>query len=113
VRIVLGSDFVRRELHGMNLAEMPLLREAGLTVEETLLAATRNGAELLGVGDRLGRIAPGYLFDAILLDEDPSDLALFARPGAVTGVFKGGEPVVRHARFAAINSGRSPAAAAR
>ena len=40
-------------------------------------------------------------FDAILLDEEPSDLALFAQPGAVTGVFKGGAPVVRHERLEA------------
>jgi imidazolonepropionase-like amidohydrolase len=101
VKIALGSDFIRRELHGHNLAELPLLHEAGLSVEEALLAATSNGAKLLGVGDRLGRIAPGYLFDAILLDEDPGDLSRFAEPGAVTGVFKGGEPVVRHPRLAA------------
>lgn len=101
VKMALGSDFIRRELHGHNLEEIPLLHEAGLSVEETLLAATRNGAELLGVSDRYGRIAPGYAFDAILLDSEPSDLALFVRPGAVTGVFKGGEPVVAHPRLAA------------
>ena len=101
IKIALGSDFIRRELHGHNLAEMPLLQEAGLTLEETLLAATRNGAEILGAGDSRGRIAQGYRFDAILLDEEPSDLALFAQPGAVTGVFKGGAPVVRHERLEA------------
>jgi imidazolonepropionase-like amidohydrolase len=101
IKIALGSDFIRRELHGHNLAEIPLLHEAGLTLEETLLAATRNGAELLGVGGSHGRIAPGYRFDAILLDDEPSDLSRFAQPNTVTGVFKGGEPVVEHARLAA------------
>jgi imidazolonepropionase-like amidohydrolase len=113
VKIALGSDFVRRELHGRNLAEIPLLHEAGLSVEETLLAATRNGAELLGVADRLGRIAPGYVFDAIVLDEDPGDLSLFAQPGAVTGVFKDGQPVLRHPRLDELSYGTRPAAAAR
>jgi imidazolonepropionase-like amidohydrolase len=101
VKIVVGSDFVRRELHGRNLAELPLLHEAGLTVEETLLAATWNGAELLGVSDHLGRIAPGYVFDALLLDAEPSDLAHMAEPGAVSGVFKGGRPAVVHPRLGA------------
>jgi imidazolonepropionase-like amidohydrolase len=112
VKIVLGSDFVRRELHGRNLAEIPLLHAAGLSVEETLLAATRDGAELLGVADRLGRIAPGYVFDAILLDEEPGDLSLFSRPGAVTGVFKEGRPVLRHPRLDELSSGTRPVAAA-
>jgi imidazolonepropionase-like amidohydrolase len=48
------------------------------------------------VADRFGRIAPGYVFDAVLLDDDPSDVTLFERSGAVSGVFKAGEPVVRH-----------------
>ncbi len=46
---------------------------------------------LLDVGDRYGLIAPGYVFDAIVLDDDPSDLA-FARDGGVAGVFKRARP---------------------
>lgn len=112
VKTALGSDFIRRELHGHNLAEIPLLHEAGLSVEETLLASTWNGAELLGVSDHFGRIAPGYIFDAILLDAEPSDLSLFGRPGAVTGVFKGGHAAVRHPRLEATGR-RSRAVVAR
>ena len=99
VKIALGSDFGHREDHGNNLAELPLLRRAGLSVEEALLAATANGADLCGVGHRLGRIAPGYQFDAILLDQNPGDLAALGQPGAVSGVFRGGVPVVPHPRI--------------
>jgi len=112
VKIVVGSDFVRRELHGHNLAELPLLRAAGLSVEETLLAATSVGAELLGVADRIGRVAPGFLFDAILLDDDPGDLSVFAQPGGVTGVFKGGRPVLPHPRLDTLSRGTRRAATA-
>ncbi len=77
------------------------MHQAGLTAEETLLAATVRGAELCGVDDdATGASRPGYVFDAIVLDEDPSDLSVFAEPGAVTGVFKGGAPVVAHPRIA-------------
>jgi len=100
VPIALGSDFAHRDDHGRNLAEISLLHRAGLSVEEALLAATANGAELCGVGSRLGRIAPGYEFDAILLDESPDDPAVFARPGCVTGVFQRGVQVVPHPRLA-------------
>lgn len=98
VRMAVGSDCLTREQHGRNLREVTLMREAGLTAEDALLAATSGGAELCGVADTYGRIAPGYVFDAIVLDEDPGDLAIFARAGAVTGVFKGGMPVVLHPR---------------
>jgi len=102
VSIAVGSDFAHRADHGNNLAELPLLRAAGLSAEEVLLAATWNGAVLCGVNDRFGRIAAGYVFDAIVLEQDPADLEVFASPGAVTGVWKGGVPVVDHPRFCAL-----------
>jgi imidazolonepropionase-like amidohydrolase len=105
VKVALGSDIVRRDQHGNNLSEIALLHEAGLSVEEALLAATFNGAQLCGVSERYGRIAPGYVFDAIVLDEDPSDLRIFYNKEAVTGVFKDGIPVVPHARVADVEAG--------
>lgn len=100
VSIALGTDYVSREQHGRNLEEITLLHEAGLTTEEALLAATIRGAELCGVAQDYGRVAPGYVFDAIVLDEDPGDLTLFARSDCVKGVFKNGVPVVAHPRIA-------------
>jgi imidazolonepropionase-like amidohydrolase len=100
VRIALGSDTVRASGHGRNLGELALLAAAGMSPEQALLAATINGAELCGVADRLGKIAPGYLFDAIIVDSDPGDLSAFADPTFVQGVFKGGEPVRPHPRLA-------------
>jgi imidazolonepropionase-like amidohydrolase len=98
VRLAIGTDYISREQHGRNLEEVALMREAGLTSEEALLAATSGGAELCGVADRHGRIASGYVFDAVLLDDDPGDLSRFAEPGSVTGVFKNGVPIVPHPR---------------
>ncbi len=99
VKVALGSDFGHRDDHGHNLSELASLHRAGLSVEEALLAATSVGAELCGVGDRLGRIAPGYQFDAIVLDHEPTDLAQLSEPGAVTGVFQLGVPAVMHPRL--------------
>jgi imidazolonepropionase-like amidohydrolase len=107
VRLAVGTDYIMREQHGNNLEELHLLRQAGLSAEETLLAATVGGAELCGVADRYGRVAPGYVFDAIVLDQDPGALSLFAERGAVTGVFKAGRPVVAHPRLgAAVETAR-------
>jgi imidazolonepropionase-like amidohydrolase len=96
VPLACGTDYIKREQHGGNLEELRLMREAGLSPEETLLAATVGGAELCGVAHERGRIAPGYVFDAIALDDDPGDLSRLE----VTGVFQGGAPVVAHERVA-------------
>jgi imidazolonepropionase-like amidohydrolase len=99
VKVAVGTDFGHRGDHGRNLSELVSLQRTGMSVEDVLLAATSVGAELCGVADRRGRIAPGYEFDAILLDEEPSDLAILGEPGAVSGVFQGGVPVVAHPRL--------------
>lgn len=104
VPLASGTDYISRDQHGANLEEIALMREAGLTPEEALLAATLGGAKLCGVDADYGRIAPGYVFDAVVLDEDPGDLSCFARPGAVTGVFQGGSTVVRHERLATVGA---------
>ena len=99
VPIALGSDFADAADHGANLEEITWLHRAGLPVEEALLAATARGAELSGMADRRGRIAPGHIFDALLLDRDPGDLSCFLEPGTVTGVFRQGVAVVAHPRL--------------
>jgi imidazolonepropionase-like amidohydrolase len=97
VPLALGTDYITREQHGGNLEELALMQEAGLSVEEVLLVATRAGAELCGVDDRYGRIAPGYVFDAVVLTEEPGDLRRLLEPGAIAAVFKAGEPAIVHA----------------
>jgi len=99
VPLALGTDYISRDQHGNNLEELRLMHEAGLTLEETLLVATAAGAELCGVGDRYGRIAPGYVFDALLLSDEPSDLAELCAPGALVEVFKAGHPVLGATRL--------------
>jgi imidazolonepropionase-like amidohydrolase len=101
VPLACGTDYIKREQHGKNLEELTLMHRAGLTVEETLLAATVGGAELCGVEDDRGRVAEGYIFDAVVLDADPGDLSGFSSPGAVTGVFQAGRPVLPHPRLPA------------
>ncbi|MBB5207883.1 amidohydrolase family protein [Chiayiivirga flava] len=51
---------------------LELLVEDGWTPMEVIRMATSNGAALLGIGDRTGRIAPGYRADLIVTRDDPS-----------------------------------------
>jgi imidazolonepropionase-like amidohydrolase len=50
--------------------ELELLVRAGFSTRDALLAATRNGALLLGV-DSLGILAPGKAADLVILTRDP------------------------------------------
>lgn len=86
VPIALGSDSgPHMTLAGRaTLDEVGRLQQAGLSNEEVLRAGTVTAASVLGKSDRLGRIAPGYLADAVLLGSDPrSDLATLEQPQGV------------------------------
>jgi imidazolonepropionase-like amidohydrolase len=91
VRVALGTDANSTAMHGRNLREITLLCQyGGMPIEEALLTATVRGAELCGVAATRGRIAPGYVFDAIVLGADPCDPEVFADPATVRKVFKRG-----------------------
>jgi imidazolonepropionase-like amidohydrolase len=102
VRVAVGSDAFGREMHGDNLVELWHMHQAGMAARDVLLAATAGGAELCGVSADYGRIAPGYVFDAIVFDEDPSDLRVFAAKDATRAVFKSGHLQTAHQRFAEL-----------
>jgi imidazolonepropionase len=59
-----GSAYCESLPVAMNLA----CTQAGLTPAEALAACTVNAAHVLGRADRLGRLAPGYAADVVLLD---------------------------------------------
>lgn len=67
-RIALGTD----SMHGLFGYEMEWLTEHGYTVEEALTAATRGGADLMGLPD-LGRLSPGSRADFVHLGSNPLD----------------------------------------
>ena len=94
VKIAVGTDAggpVGYNFQGSNtVREMELLVDAGLSPLEVLVAATRTGAELIGVADRVGTLAPGKLADLLILDADPlSDIRNVRR---VRTVILGGVP---------------------
>ncbi len=59
---------------GYNLPwEVKLFVQAGLTPMEALVAATRNGAKVIGVEDQLGTVEAGKLADLLILTANPLD----------------------------------------
>jgi imidazolonepropionase-like amidohydrolase len=71
VRIGAGTDCGRHFPQSDFFAELLLLQEAGMTAEQTLLAATRENARLLGILDHLGTVEVGKIADLVLLDGNP------------------------------------------
>lgn len=89
VKIAYGTDLGEGD-HSMEFA---LLIHNGMAPMDALLAATRNAAELLGLGDQLGTLAPGRLADLVAVPGDPlQDDSLF---GKVDFVMKAGS-IYRH-----------------
>jgi imidazolonepropionase-like amidohydrolase len=93
VRLVVGSDWIDRPHNAddprlmagaRTVHEMEILRRAGLTTTDIVTAATRNGAEALGIADKLGTIAEGKLGDLVILNGDfLQDFSALHRPIAV------------------------------
>jgi imidazolonepropionase-like amidohydrolase len=72
VKFATGADnyYDNESINRISLEVMHLVR-LGLSPFEALQAATVSSAELMGLGDRTGRIAPGYEADLILLPANP------------------------------------------
>ena len=67
--MALGSDI--SPLRESALLELGLWVKCGATAWEALQAATKNAAELCGVGTELGTVETGKLADLIVVSENP------------------------------------------
>ena len=98
VKIAAGTDMPNPFiLPGSGLHdELDLLHSAGMSRHDVIGAATRAGADLLGVSNDLGTIEKGRMADLVIVDGDPlEDLSSLRNPWAV---FKSGVKVAGHAR---------------
>lgn len=73
VRLVAGTDAgIFTNIPGQSLLdELDILVQAGLTPYQALLCATRNAAQVLGLSNQIGQIAPGFQADLLVLTDDP------------------------------------------
>jgi imidazolonepropionase-like amidohydrolase len=91
LKMVFGTDAVAGS-HGRNFQELEYrVRKGGQDPMQAIISATSLAAESLGLGDKIGSIAPGYEADLIALDGDPlRDITALER---VAFVMKGGRVV--------------------
>ncbi len=88
LKIVFGTDAVAGA-HGRNAEEfIDRVRDGGQDPLAAMISANSIGAEALGMGDKIGSIAPGLEADIIALDGDPlKDITAVRK---VSFVMKGG-----------------------
>ena len=69
--------------------EMELHREAGIPAWDVLRMATSGAADIMKLGDRIGRIKDGHEADLVILEADP--VADVGATGQVFGVINNGK----------------------
>src|SRR5262249_22682086 len=93
IRVLPGGDYgFAHNPHGRNAWEMELFVEKfGFTAAETLAAATRDGAALMGMADTLGLVKPGYIADLLVVAGDPvKDIRILQDKARFTHIMQGG-----------------------
>jgi imidazolonepropionase-like amidohydrolase len=93
VRVLPGGDYgfpnnpIGRNAHDLSL----FVDVLGYTPTETLVAATKLGGELMGMGDELGVLAPGYLADLLVVSGDPTaDVSVLEDADNIHWIIQGG-----------------------
>lgn len=85
-RVTTGSDsgFIFQLYGFAYIRELELLREAGFHPLEIIRSATLNGAEALGVSDKIGTVTVGKLADFVIVAENPlKNLKVLYGTGAI------------------------------
>ncbi|ROO58726.1 imidazolonepropionase-like amidohydrolase [Micromonospora sp. Llam0] len=92
VTIAAGTD-AGISPHGQNPFELWCLVQLGMSPMDAIRSATSTSAQLLGVGDSLGALRPGYVADLVLCTQDPlreiaclstpENIALVAQQGVI------------------------------
>lgn len=83
----IGTDGLHEQLPH----EAALVASLGADNRSVLAGVTTNAADLCGLGDSVGTLAPGYVADIVALDGNP--LRDVENLGKVTGVVQGGKVV--------------------
>jgi imidazolonepropionase-like amidohydrolase len=93
VRVLIGGDYgfawnpigtdARDIVHFVDMLEFSPM--------DAIMAATRLGGGIMGLGDRLGQVRPGYLADLLLVDGDPlRDVAILQQRDRLKAIMKDG-----------------------
>ena len=91
ITMAMGTDCGVIE-HGVNLQELGLLCEIGMTPTEAIISGTKTAAECLGWQDKIGTLETGKLADVVITKKDPlSDINSLGNPDNIEVVIKDGK----------------------
>jgi len=85
-RVTIGSDsgFIFQLYGFAYIRELELMREAGFHPLEIIKSATLNGAEALGMADKIGTVQVGKYADFVIVEENPlQNLKVLYGTGAI------------------------------
>ena len=104
IKMGIGTDLVTdwfRYLPIPYITELKYFVQAGYSIPEALVAATKTNSEILDMDDKLGTLEPGKLADVIVIDGKPDEnlddltkVDIVIRDGYL--VVKSGEVVIPH-----------------
>jgi imidazolonepropionase-like amidohydrolase len=93
IKILPGGDYgFAWTPQGTNSKDLQYLVDlVGMSSMEALIAATKWGGEIMGLGHELGMIKPGYLADLLLVDGDPvANIRVLQERDRILAVMKDG-----------------------
>jgi len=94
VRILIGGDYgFAWNPVGTDARDIEhFVKLLGFSPMDAIVAATRFGGEIMGMGDRVGQVKAGYAADLLLVDGDPvADVAILQHRDKLRAVMKNGE----------------------
>jgi hypothetical protein len=94
--ITTGDDagYLYGSLYGFGMIrELELHEEAGFHPLEVIRHATANGADVVGMGDRLGRVRQGFIADLLVVNGNPLDDLRILNPYGADIMTVDGKPV--------------------
>lgn len=92
-RLGMGGDYgFAWNPHGTYAKELTFfVRQVGFSALETIICATKTGAEIMGRGDEIGTLEPGKLADVLVVDGDVvEDISLLEDQSRFLAVMQGG-----------------------
>jgi len=83
-KVALGTDFngfICPFDRDFPITEVKLMREAGMSMMDIIVAGTKNASIVYGMDESLGTLEPGKIADIVVIDGDPlMNIELFLKP---------------------------------